>query len=405
MRPLQTSISHENMIISKRELCSICGNRNISEIMDCPDLPLTGLFSDKIEMHPVPGIDQILLWCPECGHGQLYRQIDPFTLYDSNHYSFKTSLSPTARAGTQNFLNFLSTISRKALFDCVLDVGCNDLHLLAQMKEIGKIRVGIDPVWIGKDPENNDSSIKVIGGTVEDSDLKDVLPCRPDLIVCRHTLEHISNPCLVLEKLIACATDNALFLFEVPSFESLVRRMRFDQVYHEHLNYFSLSSFSFLFSKCGIELLDFSENYHDWGALIVAFRKQKGTPRKFAFPFSEKDILRKLELFTGQMKNTLLTLQELNGSLLYGYGAASMLPVLAYHIKSDLSFLQGIIDDDRQKEGLYYSNLPLRIRHSGAIANYAQATMFITAVDNVKPIMIKLLANRPKHIVYPFHIV
>ena len=91
--------------------------------------------------------------------------------------------------------------------------------------------------------------------------------------------------------------------------------------------------------------------------------------------------------------------------MVYGYGAAQMLPVLAYHLDNDLSLLKAVLDDDPAKDGLYYWNLPLVIRHAAAVTDLKGSSVFITAVDNVKPILVKLLAQRPRHIIYPFHII
>lgn len=398
------SIKRKELIVRERKTCSVCGGRRLSEIVRLPGLPLTGIFSDKIVSGSFKGIDQSLLWCPQCSHAQLSKQIDPSVLYDSKNYSFKTSASATAKDGTKVFMKFLKGVSRNRIFNTILDVGCNDLHLLKEMKTIGRIRVGIDPIWRTENPDNKDPSMLVVGGTVEDIDLGKALPQRPDLIVCRHTLEHIYEPLLVLEKLGEFAAEDALFIFEFPLFESLIRKMRFDQIFHEHLQYFSIKSFTAILNRCGFELMGYTENYHNWGALIAAFRKRKKSNRQSSFPFSEKEIKNKFKLFKNHLRSIKRSLIELGDAPIYGYGAALMLPVLAYHLESDLSFLECIMDDDEIKEGLYYINLPVKIQKPDTVKELKNATVFITAADNVKPIMERLMRSRPRNIVYPFSV-
>jgi len=90
---------------------------------------------------------------------------------------------------------------------------------------------------------------------------------------------------------------------------------------------------------------------------------------------------------------------------LYGYGATQMLPALAYHLESDLGMLEAVLDDDPAKEGLYYQNLPLKIMNSSRITNWPATSVFITAVGNVKSILIRMLTEtKPKHILYPLHL-
>lgn len=73
-----------------------------------------------------------------------------------------------------------------------------------------------------------------------------------------------------------------------------------------------------------------------------------------------------------------MTLDSFNDELVNGYGAANLLPTLAYCLNNVLSILEAVLDDDLSK-----------------------ATVLITAVDNVASIMTKLLQARPNHIIYP----
>ncbi len=400
-----TSTYNQQTIINQRDACSVCGTKDLSEILKLPNLPITGLFSKDKPVNFMSGFNQSLLWCPKCGHGQLHNQINPSILYDSSKYSFKTSISATARHGTENFITFLKKVSLKKKYNCILDVGCNDLYLLEKLEFLGKYKVGIDPIWSTKAPDNIGEATTVIGETIEEADLTNLLPSKPDLILCRHTLEHIYDPLQILRKLIECSTDDALFIFEFPSFESMIERLRFDQIFHEHLQYFSKSSFEEMLMNSGANLIEFGENYHDWGALLIAFKKDPGQRKNYTFSFTATEINERLDLFRKQLESTYKIIHSLKSDSIYGYGAALMLPVLAYHLNSDLSFLSGIIDDDMNKDGIYYQNLPTQIIHSSKINDLEQLSIVITALDNFKPIMTHLLSVRPRHIIYPFNLV
>ena len=110
-------------------------------------------------------------------------------------------------------------------------------------------------------------------------------------------------------------------------------------------------------------------------------------------------------MFECQMATVRETLAALDGSRIYGYGAAQMLPVLAYHIGNNLDCLTAVLDDDPDKDGLGYWNLPVKIMPSSRAEDISEASVLITAVDNAQPILKKLLTNRPKHIIYPFNII
>ncbi len=400
-------MNKNDLVVNSRKVCSVCGYSHLSDIMDLPNLPLTGLFSSKKSGARIKGINQKLLWCPKCGHGQLWRQINPSVLYDFDKYTFRTSASNKAKEGTKFFLKFLKTVIGSRTLSYGIDVGCNDLYLLNESAPFIKKRLGIDPIWSQKSPSHLPAGLRVLGKTIEEVDFKTDIWSRPDIIFCRHTIEHICNPRVTISKLMEFADKDTLFVFETPSFETLVERCRFDQVFHEHLQYFSPASFEHLVREQGGEIICQSENYHDWGAMIIAFRKCRPKKRKFKFGFSKNELEKRISIFREQMKNTASLLREFSGSRIYGYGAAMMLPVLGYHLNTNFSSLKAILDDDLSKDGKYYANLPVKIKHSSKLSSdeLRQANVLITAVDNAQAILPKLLSARARNIIYPFHVI
>ncbi len=402
------SISRKHIISEERKHCAVCGGNGLEVVIELPGLPLTDTYCREPVKDPVGGIDQQLLICNKCHHAQLAKRVNPAVLYGEN-YNFRTSASETARRGTGFFLSMLDDITGKRRFSCVLDVGCNDLYLLKQLQNRCDVRVGIDPLWASKENQRDDNSIILIGAAIEDVDLNSVLDAPAELVVCRHTLEHIYEPREVLQRLFTATAENALFLFEVPGFDALVRRLRFDQIFHQHLQYFSLASFQRLVKDVGGVYIGHRENYHDWGAMVVAFAKQRDCKgpgvRNTSDIFGVPAIRKRYAAFRRQASGTNNVLKMFEGTTVYGYGAAQMLPVLSYHLNNDLSALKAILDDDMSKDGLHYSNLPVTVRHTGIATDIDTASVFITAVDNAGAIMSKLLTRRPRHILYPFPVI
>ena len=224
------------------------------------------------------------------------------------------------------------------------------------------------------------------------------LPEKPDLIVCRHTLEHIVDPVAVVKKLMNLASDDAIFIFEIPGFDELIERCRFDQVFHQHVHYFSLASFLKMLEVVSGKYLMHRYNFHDWGAMAVAFTKGNSIESLDVRYWSIHDIIGKYAIFQSHLQNVGKLLKTKFRAPIYGYGAAQMLPVLGYHMNTDFSELVAIIDDDDSKDGIGYWNLPVKVVSQKKIGNLADTIVVITAIDNVKPIMTKLLANRPLQI-------
>ena len=385
----------------------MCRGEDLDVACEFPSFPLTDTFTRSEVPISVPAPDLCLCLCRTCGHAQLRAQVAPSVLY-GDEYHFRTGASAVARSGTAFFLRTLDEVAPSRRFRHVFDIGCNDLHLLKQMDERSDLRTGIDPLWVGKE-HNEDDGIRVIGSTIEDVDLASVLECPPDLIVCRHTLEHIWDPRNVLEQLMDIAADDTLFLFEVPGFESLLQRFRIDQVFHQHLQYFSAHSFYRLISEVSAQCLSHFSNFHDWGAMVVAFRKGHSSDTGQNAPVGSICTIDQFEtvqkVFHGQMMATRQTLASLGEAVVYGYGASQMLPVLAYHLDTDMSALTAVLDDDPAKAGCRYASLPVEVMDAADVTDLEDSSVLITAVDNVKPILGKLLLKRPKRILYPLNVI
>lgn len=388
---------------SIQHACAICDGE-LEALLELPGLPLTGLFAGAPAQAPAPRFDQALWWCPRCAHGQLAYPLEPAMLYGED-YAFRSSTSASARAGSDLFLDFLERVAPGRKFNCVLDVGCNDLYLLRALRGRAARRAGVDPIWAGREGQGSAADLILIGAPIEQSELAARLPTTPDLIVCRHTLEHLRDPRAVMVRLVELAAGDGLILIEVPGFEGLVAKGRFDQIFHQHLHYFSQRSLQRLSIAVGARYLAGAENPHHWSARLVALDKRGGAaPELAAYSYDAGEIRARYAGFRRDLARARELLGEIPGPL-YGYGAAQMLPVLAYHMESDLAQLAAILDDDPARQGNYYADPPLAIRAPASAGDLAQISVFITALDSAGTIVGRLLRGpRPRHIVYPLHV-
>ena len=265
--------------------------------------------------------------------------------------------------------------------------------------------MGVDPVLKGREEELSDGKITAIGDFLENIDLGRYMDSESTLILSNHSLEHLENPRATIERLLAVSTDKTLFIFEFPGFDSLINDCRFDQVFHHHLHYFSLHSFVYLLNELGCELISHEVDPHYWGSLLVAFRKtskKEINQLQSAEKFGSERILKNYDLFKQKMDITNRYIESFRKEKLFGYGAGLQLPVLGYHLNNDFSYFNCIIDDDKDKEGLFYLNLPVSIKNSTGLDNLEEAIVVITAVNFSRNILPKVIGFKPKRIILPF---
>lgn len=391
------------------ECCAVCNSKLGEPVIELPNLPLTEIYVKQPIKQRVGFVDQKFHVCSKCGHGQLSYIVDPKVLYSSAAYFHKTSSSTTARKAVDFLLLFLNRILKERRFSSIIDIGCNDLYLLRLLKNRSRRLIGIDPIIPSQDIF--DEGVEFIEDFVENVDIGSYIKGKSCLVVSTSTLEHIREPRDLFKQLLEFADEKSIFILEFPGLETLLNNHRFDQIFHQHLHYFSLQSVAYLLDEFGGELIDYEVNFHHWGALLVAFKKNSANKRwksKFVGDFMDirvEDVKKRYELFKQQMQLINKQLSSIKNEKIYGYGAALMLPVLSYHLENDLSCLECVIDDDKSKEGLYYINLPVKIRTSESIEDFNESVIFITAIDNASLIVPKAISLGPKKIILPFNII
>jgi hypothetical protein len=93
-----------------------------------------------------------------------------------------------------------------------------------------------------------------------------------DVILCRHTLEHIPDVRRWMIDIRAAIGDrsDALVLFEIPDVRRVLEDSAFWDLYYEHCSYFTLGSLARLFRSTGFEVTNLETDFDDQYLLIEA---------------------------------------------------------------------------------------------------------------------------------------
>lgn len=397
---------YRNIKYETRTACSVCGHTNTTPVLELPALPLTEVF---INQPGIPGLgetDQSLHYCSKCGHAQLQHVLDQSLLYaDKTGYEFRSSESYTGRKTAEFFKDFLLSLDFKSTYDCVLEVGCNDAYLLKKLKPHAHKLIGIDPILSSHEHQINDDKITVYGEFFESGMVND----SPDLVICKDVIEHVTDPRALIKELVQVATKDSLFLIQVPIWDKLLENYNFDHVFHQHLNYFSLSSFNSLLESLDCTLINWTVNEEHWNSAIFAFTNRPTVKQIEYQPTSLTTISNSLRVFKGQMQTCEIALEAAASQFpVYGYGAALMLPVIKYHFPNKLSAISKVFDDNPNRNGQYYLNSAMPIVSTECLANIQDAAVMLTAFSsrlNAKRMLNRLNNElKPKQIYYPFNL-
>lgn len=378
--------------IIENKKCLINLTTDLVSVLKLKNYPLTEFFG-KFEKK-FPSIDQEILISKSSGHFQIKYFVDPKFLYNKKNYKFRTSAS--SKDQINEFIKYTKKILKKKKIKHILDVGGNDSYIINSISNPLTKKYIIDPVT------KKIHGIKIINKLINDVNLiKDIKPC--DVIICRHTLEHLVDPVNFLRKLLNHSHQNCDFIFEVPSVERMMSQLRFDTINHQHISYFSIETLKILINKSGGVLKNYQiyNNGPCGGSILFHFKKKiKYQPYKKVKIsknfFIKKKIFQKQFLkFTKKLKNLKNSINK-SESKIFCYGAALALSTYLYFLKINHSKIKVIIDDDKRKNNLTYKNIKLKVKYIKYVKNLENQNFLITSLENRNKIYKKILKLNPK---------
>jgi len=326
-----------------------------------PGLPFTEMFGSYDASFPA--VDQELLIDDLTGHVQLRNFVDPGFLYRPTNYALRTLSTSKVEAE----LNLLSDFIDRNLVQRgngltgleILEFGANNLALAQKLLPRSTNFFAVDPILAGQG-DDAPSPITVYPGMIEDflSELSTPL----DLIVARHTLEHIAEPLVLMRALREKLKTRGIVVVEVPDWDAIVTKLRFDAVFHQHYQYYDVSSLETLAARSGLKVVAIERNPRgsNGGSLLAAFQAGDGPEPKVDVAV-KRERVRQAILRHAKMFEVMSDCMDAFGGPVAVFGAGLMLPTLDHHLGGRLGSIGTVFDDDPDKEGISYRNLPLKV--------------------------------------------
>ena len=365
-------------------------------------------------------LKDLLLKVCENGHLSAESSFSVSELYNSNYpYLGKSKVTILRR---RTLVELLKAYLNSVQIGEVVDIGCGNLELLELLRDSGLAIngeiIGIDPVPRTEIPQG----VKFINGFFHPELAPINLSEFPTLAVLDNVLEHILELRNFISQISTWLRHGDYILICVPSYEAMVKNEQFEEITHEHSNYFTLASLIDLFVEFGFENLEScSEMIDSRGYNFHLFRK-----------FSEKNERRHLNssLLHGALKirPNDLEIEEIEPHIendffnllnnfqlklvdsfpegfsedVYGVGASELTPILAYYMNDDFGNLQTIFDSTPSKMGKLMPGIRPRISSWEMLENLSRdSNLFICAPSVSKQISTNLRNKGFKNIWLP----
>ncbi|MPZ26527.1 MAG: methyltransferase domain-containing protein [Micromonosporaceae bacterium] len=256
--------------------CPACAE---AELVPCADLgavpALCGVtWAERAEAVASPAGPIRLEYCPACAHVVNVAFRPELLAYDGS-YDNSLHHSPTFRAYASDLAKRLSGDYRLA-GRSVLELGCGKGDFLRELCQVaGCHGTGYDASYQG--PEGTDGAVSFVPGFLP-LDGSHPPELRPDFLVTRHVLEHLTDPYEFLVGLRALAGERETHgYFEVPNASYDFATGGWDCIY-PHVCYFNAESLRAMVSRAGFEVLRIDTAFSDifLSVEVVANRASPG---------------------------------------------------------------------------------------------------------------------------------
>ena len=341
-------IDFRNLVKKVLTNCPCC-ERVAKSVIDLPNYPLTEFYKNIDNQAQRYGfIDQEVLFCDRCNHLFLKKILDAQKIY--SNYLTSTISSSGAVICLQNFADFIrGTMSDVSQYS-LIDIGGNDSTFLQFFD--GKISNLIN---IDANASAENEKIKLYKSFVEDFDFDEFKTIGKKIYASSHTLEHLENPVLFIENLAKTINTNDVLYMQFPSLELLIQQRRFDQLCHQHLNYFSLASICETLNRFGLYINKYEFDSSHFGTLRLKASRTSTSNQDICEKRTAHDVSAAYANFSQYYRALNSILEEpFEGG--QGFGAALMVPTLAYHLPL-INSLNKIIDQNPSRINKRFINL------------------------------------------------
>ena len=362
----------KNLLLSCYKFdCRSCGNINLKRVVSLGYQPLANnLLKKKDEKHELYPLE--MNYCPKCYNCQLSVAVDPKKMFSNYLYTSSTSASFRDHfiKAAENYTKQLKLKPKKSY---VIDIGSNDGVALKPFKDMGfKKILGIEPAKnLAKLANKN--KIKTFNGFLEIKNLKKIKG-NADLILASNVFAHSDKLKEMAECMLRLLGKNGTIIIEVQYLLNTLQDLTFDNIYHEHYNYWSLTSLVNFFKQFNLTIFKAEKINTHGGSLRIYIKKGK----KVKIENAVKLLLNAEEVFgiknykTYQKfghkinklkKNVIKNINELkkNNKIIIGFGAPAK-ATTALNFFGISNQIEYVIEDNKLKQNKFIPGVLIPIK-------------------------------------------
>ena len=358
--------------------CRSCGNNDLKRVVSLGYQPLANNLiknkTDKCELYPLE-----VNYCNKCHNCQLSVAVNPKKMFSNYLYT-----SSTSKVFRNHFIESAKKYSKDLKLNkknsYIIDVGSNDGVALKPFLDLGFKKVlGIEPAKnLAKLAKKN--KIKTFNGFLEKKNLKKIKK-GADLILASNVFAHSDKLKEMAECMLSLLNKKGTLIIEVQYLMNTLKDLTFDNIYHEHYNYWSLTSLTYFFNQLKAKIFKSEKIDTHGGSIRVYIKKDKNikidTSVKKMLQDEEKFGIKNFKTYQkfGRevykiRENVLKNIKKLkkNNINIIGYGAPAKATTALnfFGISEEINF---IVEDNKLKHNKLIPGVKIPIKNKTAIKN------------------------------------
>lgn len=346
--------------------CRVCGSDKLQKVFYLGNQYVSNFVWSEKGGIKAP-LDLIL--CKNCSLVQLgHGAVDSNILY--RNYWYKSGVNQTMKSALKNITSKVEKLVTFEKGDVVLDIGANDGTLLRSYVRRDIRRTGFEPArnlmeecMAGNDIVLNDffnvrSYFEFIGKKAR-------------VITAIAMFYDLEDPNVFVSDLASCLHSDGVLVIQMAYQPLMLEELAFDNICHEHIEYYSMKSLSYLLDRHNLEIFDVELNDVNGGSFRT-YIKHKGNNRVKGFRDADQrmkelndkekrmgantvDAYIKFSRKVHDLRKKTIDFikQEVNhGKKIYVYGASTKGNTFLQFYGLDASLVEGAADRNPLKWGL-----------------------------------------------------
>ena len=366
--------------------CRSCGNNNLKRVVSLGYQPLANNLmnkkDEKCDLYPLE-----VNYCNKCHNCQLSVAVNPKKMFSNYLYT-----SSTSKVFRNHFIEAAKKYTKELKLNkkksYIIDIGSNDGVALKPFLDLGfKKILGIEPAKnLAKLANKN--KIKTFNGFLEKNNIKKIKK-NADLILASNVFAHADKLKEMAECMLSMIGKNGTIIIEVQYLMNTLKDLTFDNIYHEHYNYWSLTSLVYFFNQFHAKIYRSEKINTHGGSIRIYIKKNK----KVKIEKSVKKMLQEEENFgiknfkTYQKfgkkvyeirNNVLKNIKELkkNKKNIIGYGAPAKATTALnfFGVSDEIDF---IVEDNKFKHNKFIPGVKIPIKNKKNIKHKKNALLVL----------------------------